>query len=166
MNAKNVLLTHFSARYPKVPPYILRDSSLQRVTPATYQKDRAIVPAFDYLNLTIGDMWKMQFYLRPLIQAIREGGEIDDEEKARSGRSLSPARNASPMKNKRSAGFVERPSRRESKFSKKNTVHESRDSDKGHSVGRGHPVRTLPASPNNASQDSTQDSKAASKADA
>lgn len=76
MNAKNTLLTHFSARYPKVPTYLVKNPELRKATATSYKRDRLVVPAFDYLNIKIGDMWKIQFYLRSMVQAInREGAD-------------------------------------------------------------------------------------------
>ena len=68
MCAKNTLLTHFSARYPKMPPYILG----ARPDPNSYAKENFLVTAVDHLNMTIGDMWKMQFYLEPVTRNFRE----------------------------------------------------------------------------------------------
>lgn len=70
MNAKNILLTHFSARYAKVPPDLVGRRGLPPMTLLSFNRERQIVPAFDHLNLTIGEMWKIQFYLRPMVQAI------------------------------------------------------------------------------------------------
>lgn len=71
MNAKNILLTHFSARYAKVPPDLVGRRRLRHITADSFNRERQIVPAFDNLNLTIGDMWKIQFYLRSMVQAAR-----------------------------------------------------------------------------------------------
>ncbi|KAF9478239.1 hypothetical protein BDN70DRAFT_58947 [Pholiota conissans] len=153
MNAQNILLTHFSARYPKIPPFILRDQNLLRVTPATYRKDGFIVPAFDYLNLTIGDMWKMQFYLRPLVQAIHEGGEIEQDDDIARSRSPSPMRFPPSKKNKQV-------SRREPRSSKKGGMYDGRGNgnDRNDNAGRRSPSRTMsPAPYSEGSRGSTQD---------
>jgi ribonuclease Z len=71
MRAKNTFLTHFSARYPKMPPYILD----ARPDSNNYAKENFIVTAFDHLNMTIGDMWKMQFYVEPMTRNFREINE-------------------------------------------------------------------------------------------
>ncbi|KIM44447.1 hypothetical protein M413DRAFT_431468 [Hebeloma cylindrosporum] len=73
MRAKNTFLTHFSARYPKMPPYLLD----ARPDSNNYAKENFIVTAFDHLNITIGDMWKMQFYLEPM---MRNFSEINNED--------------------------------------------------------------------------------------
>jgi ribonuclease Z len=67
MNAKNVLLTHFSARHPKLPPSITRE-----MAEAGPDAKQLIVPAFDLLNLKIGDMWKIPFYIPVLYHNFRE----------------------------------------------------------------------------------------------
>ncbi|KDR80789.1 hypothetical protein GALMADRAFT_153220 [Galerina marginata CBS 339.88] len=59
MQAKNILLTHFSARYPKMPPYLTQRNPTAR----HFDTENVIVPAFDHANFNIGDMWKMQFYM-------------------------------------------------------------------------------------------------------
>jgi len=75
MNAKNILLTHFSARHPKLPPSITRE-----MLEAGPDAKRLVVPAFDHLNLTIGDMWKMPYYIPVLYHNFREmiSPEIDE----------------------------------------------------------------------------------------
>lgn len=85
MRASNILLTHFSARQPKIPHQIgdypssssTRDSTSGDVSPF-------IVTAFDYANLTIGNMWKMQFYMAAIEQSYQEMlievGELEEAE--------------------------------------------------------------------------------------
>ncbi|KAH9831154.1 uncharacterized protein C8Q71DRAFT_715676 [Rhodofomes roseus] len=59
MHAENILLTHFSARYPKIPPTTsLPDSPRASPAPSPH-----LGLAFDCTKFTIGDMWKQQFYL-------------------------------------------------------------------------------------------------------
>ena len=76
MKAKNVLLTHFSARYPKMPP-----SGVP--TPNTrYEPSREpfLALAFDHANIAIGDMWKMNLYLPAIKQSFSDiADEADDE---------------------------------------------------------------------------------------
>ncbi|KAF8159401.1 hypothetical protein B0H34DRAFT_703302 [Crassisporium funariophilum] len=74
MKAKNILLTHFSARYPKMPP-----SVTQQANEGKSQNDPIIVPAFDHLDLTIGDMWKMGHYLPALELNFHDTMDEDDE---------------------------------------------------------------------------------------
>ena len=46
MNAKSVVLTHFSQRFPKIPPITKND------TPSSFNQDIPVVFAFDYMRLT------------------------------------------------------------------------------------------------------------------
>lgn len=59
MNARNILLTHFSARYPTMPP---------TVTKKHKSGDQTLALAFDHANIKIGDMWKMNVYMRAIEQ--------------------------------------------------------------------------------------------------
>src|ERR1700722_16272510 len=54
MNARNVLLTHFSARYPKMPPRILQLSDYDGPT---------LGLAFDSTRIKITHMRKLNLYL-------------------------------------------------------------------------------------------------------
>jgi ribonuclease Z len=77
MNAEHVLLTHFSARYPKMPPAGARPrpngQNLDRKQPI-------LALAFDHINLTIGNMWKLKYYLPAVEQSFRDTVEEDDGE--------------------------------------------------------------------------------------
>ncbi|KAG6909380.1 hypothetical protein DXG01_000823 [Tephrocybe rancida] len=77
MRAEHVLLTHFSARYPKMPPSALR-------RPANGDFRPIVALAFDHANFKIGDMWKASYYLRALEQSFKEtvAEEGDEEEDA------------------------------------------------------------------------------------
>lgn len=77
MNAKNILLTHFSAKHPKLPPSITKE-----MLQAGPDAKQLIVPAFDHLNMTIGDMWKMSYYIPVLYHNYREivSPELDDDD--------------------------------------------------------------------------------------
>ncbi|KZT20914.1 hypothetical protein NEOLEDRAFT_1172230 [Neolentinus lepideus HHB14362 ss-1] len=68
MNAENILLTHFSARYPKMPPSLTSEST-----------HPTIAVAFDHARIRIGDMWKLKAYL-PAIEGSFEESEDTDEE--------------------------------------------------------------------------------------
>lgn len=72
MNAKNVLLTHFSARYPKMPP----TSSLKEGAGPT------VALALDQARIRIGDMGKLSKYLPAIEQSFGDiqGEELDDED--------------------------------------------------------------------------------------
>jgi ribonuclease Z len=70
MNAQNILLTHFSARYPKMPP------SVYERQPG----DPVIALAFDHANIKIGDMWKMGKYACAIEQSFNDIADIEGEE--------------------------------------------------------------------------------------
>lgn len=57
MKARHLLLTHFSARYPKLPPL---------TRPSTSSSDSSIEPtvaiAFDLATLRLDEFWKMEHY--------------------------------------------------------------------------------------------------------
>lgn len=117
MNAEKILLTHFSARYPKMPPQILdqdatpatstepltapsqppsvsvlpdvpMDSAVSPPFPATTsepepreEQKRAIIGlAFDHMNITLGEFWKLRTYLPAMDQALAGDGEDGDAE--------------------------------------------------------------------------------------
>ena len=66
MRAQKLLLTHFSARYPGMPP-----------RQAAAVGGPLIGLAFDYSRIRLGDMWKLNTYL-PAIQHTFD--EIGDDE--------------------------------------------------------------------------------------
>ncbi|KAE9395582.1 hypothetical protein BT96DRAFT_922720 [Gymnopus androsaceus JB14] len=69
--ASNILLTHFSARQPKIPHQIANYPSSSIANQSVRSDDSPfIVTAFDYANLTIGNMWKMQFYMAAIEQSL------------------------------------------------------------------------------------------------
>ncbi|KAG2141301.1 hypothetical protein DEU56DRAFT_275902 [Suillus clintonianus] len=70
MNAQNILLTHFSARYPKMPPSISERQA----------GDPVVAFAFDHANIKIGDMWKMSSYTRAIEQSFIDISDIEGEE--------------------------------------------------------------------------------------
>ena len=126
MNADKILLTHFSARYPKMPPQIVdqnpspptpikpltaffrsspspsstapisalpdgptdrTSSPLSRITTPDKLKARekrqkqAIVGlAFDYMNITLGEFWKLKTYLPAMDQAFGKDEKDEDED--------------------------------------------------------------------------------------
>jgi ribonuclease Z len=75
MNAENVLLTHFSARYPKMPPSGIPTVSTHDET----SSEPVLALAFDHANIAIGDMWKMNLYLPAIEQSFRDIADGDDE---------------------------------------------------------------------------------------
>ncbi|KAG2355809.1 hypothetical protein BDR07DRAFT_1425171 [Suillus spraguei] len=70
MNAQNILLTHFSARYPKMPPSVSERQA----------GDPVVALAFDHANIKIGDMWKMSAYARAIEQSFIDITDIEGEE--------------------------------------------------------------------------------------
>jgi len=71
MKAENILLTHFSARYPRTPPSTIIDPN-----------EAPVGLAFDHASMRIGDIWKLNSYLPALEQSFvetKEEGEDDDE---------------------------------------------------------------------------------------
>jgi ribonuclease Z len=78
MNAEKVLLTHFSARYPKLPP-----SAKQRSVSSQDgrgRRDPVLALAFDQARIRIGDMWKLNHYLPAIEQSFLDTREEDDDE--------------------------------------------------------------------------------------
>src|ERR1700756_1756312 len=97
MDAKHILLTHFSARYPRMPPSAVGkaepdiepvftvssdtgDTGKSSTSPPSRAPDPDIAVAFDHLNLTIGDMWKVNHYLPAIEQSFQDTTEDGDEE--------------------------------------------------------------------------------------
>ncbi|KAJ3219425.1 hypothetical protein HDU67_001256 [Dinochytrium kinnereticum] len=88
MNAKNILLTHFSQRTPRIPNELLqiKDSEQQA----------NILIAFDLMGFSLSDMWKFSSFLKPLgelypsqgvlIDGENEGEEENEDEWALSGK--------------------------------------------------------------------------------
>lgn len=77
MKAANILLTHFSARYPTMPPSGVPAPLDQDGT----TKEATLGLAFDNTNIAIRDMWKMNFYLRAIEQSFKDPTEeADDDE--------------------------------------------------------------------------------------
>ena len=69
MRAKYLLLTHFSARYPGMPPR-LGDAS-----------DGPLIGlAFDYSRIRLGDMWKLNTYLPAIQHTFDDLGEEEPME--------------------------------------------------------------------------------------
>lgn len=71
MSAQHILLTHFSARYTKMP-----------VTEKRSPSDPVILPAFDHLDMSIGTMWKMSHYIPVLERNVSETSEDDGDEQS------------------------------------------------------------------------------------
>ncbi|KAH9941310.1 uncharacterized protein BXZ73DRAFT_42209 [Epithele typhae] len=86
MGAKNILLTHFSARYPAMPPsFGLRRSRSRSPSPDVDPKRARAPPvgtALDFARIRIGDMWQLESYGDAILAALiessgEEAGEID-----------------------------------------------------------------------------------------
>ncbi|KII91109.1 hypothetical protein PLICRDRAFT_37799 [Plicaturopsis crispa FD-325 SS-3] len=88
MHAENILLTHFSARYPKMPPGIA-----QSMADAEDRREPVLALAFDHAHLTIGDLWKMNIYMPAIEQSyddtVTQEGE-EEEEVAQVANDLGP----------------------------------------------------------------------------
>lgn len=85
MNAEHILLTHFSARYPKMPPSGIAKPSQIPIGEGGRGKEPIVALAFDHANLTIGSMWKVNYYLPALEQSFRdtvaeEGDDVEEED--------------------------------------------------------------------------------------
>lgn len=74
MHARNILLTHFSARYPKFPPeFGVKDVRGAPGAPV-------VAAAFDCSKFRIGDMWKLSMYMPAIEQCFSETKEEGDED--------------------------------------------------------------------------------------
>ena len=74
MRARNVLLTHFSSRYPTMPRYFAsptRDDADDQPTVAL---------AMDHACMHVGDIWKMATYIPAIAQSFEDIAEEGDEE--------------------------------------------------------------------------------------
>ncbi|KAI8986907.1 beta-lactamase-like protein [Trametes punicea] len=72
MNAQKLLLTHFSARYPGMPPRQGGDGE---------PSDSPLIGlAFDYARIPLGDMWKLNMYLPAIQRTFEEVGDEDPME--------------------------------------------------------------------------------------
>ena len=56
MNARNCLLTHFSARYPKLPPVTRREDAEEG------EFEPTVAIAFDLATMRLDEFWKMVRY--------------------------------------------------------------------------------------------------------
>ncbi|KAF7357029.1 hypothetical protein MVEN_01039500 [Mycena venus] len=87
MNAENVLLTHFSARYPRMPPSV----GIARPTgDAGGARDPVVALAFDHANLTLGSMWKLNMYLPAIQQTFADTSDEEDEEERKAALAAVP----------------------------------------------------------------------------
>ena len=76
MRAQNVLLTHFSSRYPTMPRYF---ASSPKEDCNDHQPTIAL--AMDHACIRVGDLWKMGVYFPAIEQSFKDiVDEGDDEE--------------------------------------------------------------------------------------
>ena len=80
MNAKNLLLTHFSTRYPHMPAYLSRPGSPARGRKSSGGEGPVVALALDHARVRVGDMWKLRAYLRAIEQSFHDTFEEGDEE--------------------------------------------------------------------------------------
>ncbi|KAJ6605846.1 hypothetical protein B0H10DRAFT_2076138 [Mycena sp. CBHHK59/15] len=78
---KNILLTHFSARYPRMPPPV--GMAGPKTASDGQRKDPVVALAFDHANLTIGSMWRLSMYLPAIQQTFADTSEEEDEEESK-----------------------------------------------------------------------------------
>lgn len=72
MKARHLLLTHFSARYPKLPPLSTFESSEHAHRPV-------VATAFDLMTLRLDEFWKVERY-RDAMDALLSWDEADDRD--------------------------------------------------------------------------------------
>jgi len=75
MRAQNVLLTHFSSRYPTMPRYF---ASSSKEDGTDYQPTIAL--AMDHACIRVGDLWKMGVYFPAIKQSFKDIADEGDEE--------------------------------------------------------------------------------------
>lgn len=75
MEAKYCLLTHFSARYPKLPPLTRRsEETIAGIS------EPIVAMAFDMCTIRLDEFWKMERYrdaMDILFEEAEEGSEVD-----------------------------------------------------------------------------------------
>ncbi|GAA5921209.1 hypothetical protein JCM3775_004142 [Rhodotorula graminis] len=74
MRARHLLLTHFSARYPKLPPLSTASASSDLPRPV-------VATAFDLMTLRLDEFWKVERY-RDAMDALLSWDEADDRDDA------------------------------------------------------------------------------------
>ncbi|KAI0305153.1 hypothetical protein B0F90DRAFT_1701754 [Multifurca ochricompacta] len=73
MRAQNVLLTHFSSRYPTMPRYTT-------CTRGDFANDKpTIALAMDHACIRVGDLWKMAAYFPAIEQSFKDIGDEGEE---------------------------------------------------------------------------------------
>ena len=69
MGVKKVLLTHFSARYPKIPLGVSEYANKELAN------GLEVGVAFDHLHMPLGQFWKMRHYL-PALEALFKDDDL------------------------------------------------------------------------------------------
>jgi len=69
MGAKKVLLTHFSARYPKIPLGVAEYANKELAN------GLEVGVAFDHLHMPLGQFWKMRHFL-PALEALFKDDDL------------------------------------------------------------------------------------------
>ena len=69
MGAKKVLLTHFSARYPKIPLGVSAYADKELVN------GLEVGVAFDHLHMPLGQFWKMRHFL-PALETLFKDDDL------------------------------------------------------------------------------------------
>ncbi|KAG9016669.1 hypothetical protein FRB90_002586 [Tulasnella sp. 427] len=81
MNAKNILLTHFSQRYPKMPEIQAPDVADEALLPSSHEPRAPVAIAFDCAALKLGSLWKMEKYMGAMAKTFeKEPNEEEVEE--------------------------------------------------------------------------------------
>ena len=76
MEAKTCLLTHFSARYPKLPPLKSHHSPSSATSDAgEEERDPIVAIAFDLMSLRVDEFWKMEKYQKAMEVLFDDGEE-------------------------------------------------------------------------------------------
>lgn len=81
MNAKNVYLTHFSCRYPKMPHKNVNAQSSPSREKDSFNGDVSpvVALAFDNVSVRIGDMWKLAAFRSAIEQNYADTEQLDAE---------------------------------------------------------------------------------------
>jgi ribonuclease Z len=77
MRAQNVLLTHFSSRYPTMPRYLASSPERDGI-----EHQPTVALAMDHACIRLGDLWKMARYFPAIEQNfrdIRDEGDVEEE---------------------------------------------------------------------------------------
>ncbi|KAG8949139.1 hypothetical protein FRC00_008236 [Tulasnella sp. 408] len=102
MNAKNILLTHFSQRYPKMPELQAPALADESLTSPSEEPLAPVAIAFDCATLRLGSLWKMEKYMGAMAQTFeKEPGDDTSDGAAPLDDAEAPATSSSPSKGKK-----------------------------------------------------------------